>query len=64
MKVKAAAGLRVPYENQPRRYIEQEPVDVPDTIYYRRLLAAGDLVDVSDQGAVKGKAKRKEAADD
>ncbi|EAQ4448894.1 DUF2635 domain-containing protein [Salmonella enterica] len=58
MKVQAAAGLRVPYENQPRRYIEQKPVDVPDTIYYRRLLAAGDLV------AVKGKAKRKEAADD
>lgn len=64
MKVKAAAGLRVPYENQPRRYIEQKPVDVPDTIYYRRLLAAGDLVDVSDLVAVKGKAKRKEAADD
>ncbi|ECH1122987.1 DUF2635 domain-containing protein [Salmonella enterica] len=64
MKVKAAAGLRVPYENQPRRYIEQKPVDVPDTIYYRRLLAAGDLVNVSDLVAVKGKAKRKEAADD
>ncbi|HIA1614862.1 TPA: DUF2635 domain-containing protein [Salmonella enterica] len=64
MKVQAAAGLRVPYENQPRRYIEQKPVDVPDTIYYRRLLAAGDLVDVSDLVAVKGKAKRKEAADD
>ncbi|EKJ5541443.1 DUF2635 domain-containing protein [Salmonella enterica] len=64
MKVKAAAGLRVPYENQPRRYIEQKPVDVPDTIYYRRLLAAGDLVNVSDLVAVKAKAKRKEAADD
>ncbi|EAA2983384.1 hypothetical protein DNY73_17785 [Salmonella enterica subsp. diarizonae] len=64
MKVKAAAGLRVPYENQPRRYIEQKPVDVPDTIYYRRLLAAGDLVNVGDLVAVKGKAKRKEAADD
>lgn len=64
MKVKAAAGLRVPYENQPRRYIEQKPVDVPDTIYYRRLLAAGDLVNVSDLVAVKGKAKRKEATDD
>lgn len=64
MKVKAAAGIQVPYENQPRRYIEQKPVDVPETIYYRRLLAAGDLVDVSDLVAVKGKAKRKEAADD
>ncbi|EGG3068899.1 DUF2635 domain-containing protein [Salmonella enterica] len=64
MKVKAAAGLRVPYENQPRRYIEQEPVDVPDTIYYRRLLAAGDLVNVSDRVAVKSRTKRKEAADD
>ncbi|EKZ8805263.1 DUF2635 domain-containing protein [Salmonella enterica] len=46
MKVRAAAGLQVPYENQPRRYIEQTPVNVPDTIYYRRLLAAGDLVTV------------------
>lgn len=64
MKVKAAAGLRVPYENQPRRYIEQKPVDVPETIYYRRLLAAGDLVNVSDLVAVKAKIKRKEAADD
>ncbi|EJW4857415.1 DUF2635 domain-containing protein [Salmonella enterica] len=64
MTVKAAAGLRVPYENQPRRYIEQKPVDVPDTVYYRRLLAAGDLVSISDLVAVKGKAKRKEAADD
>ncbi|EGT7582936.1 hypothetical protein OP853_001230 [Salmonella enterica] len=64
MKVKATAGVRVPYENQPRRYIEQRPVDVPDTIYYRRLLAAGDLMDVSDL-VVKGRTKRnKEAADD
>ncbi|ECI2309780.1 DUF2635 domain-containing protein [Salmonella enterica] len=46
MKVRAAAGLQVPYENLPRRYIEQTPVNVPDTIYYRRLLAAGDLVTV------------------
>lgn len=46
MKVKAATGLQVPYENLPRRYIEQTPVNVPDTIYYRRLLAAGDLVTV------------------
>ncbi|EGR7329438.1 DUF2635 domain-containing protein [Salmonella enterica subsp. enterica serovar Enteritidis] len=46
MKVRAATGLQVPYENQPRRYIKQTPVNVPDTIYYRRLLAAGDLVTV------------------
>ncbi|EAB4137494.1 DUF2635 domain-containing protein [Salmonella enterica] len=46
MKVKAAAGLQVPYENRPRRYIGQKPVAVPETIYYRRLLAAGDLVTV------------------
>ncbi|EEK2576295.1 DUF2635 domain-containing protein [Salmonella enterica subsp. enterica serovar Montevideo] len=46
MKVKAAAGLQVPYENLPRRYIEQTPVNVPETIYYRRLLASGDLVTV------------------
>ncbi|EHF8059044.1 DUF2635 domain-containing protein [Salmonella enterica] len=60
MKVKAAAGLQVPYENLSRRYIEQKPVDVPDTIYYRRLLAAGDLVTAE---ATRNK-RNKEAADD
>ncbi|ECC5191185.1 DUF2635 domain-containing protein [Salmonella enterica] len=60
MKVRAAAGLQVPYENLPRRYIEQTPVDVPDTIYYRRLLAAGDLVTAE---ATRNK-RNKEAADD
>ncbi|MGF2652956.1 DUF2635 domain-containing protein [Serratia marcescens] len=57
MKVKAAAGLQVPYENLPRRYIGQKPVDVPETIYYRRLLASGDLVTVN-------VTRRKEAATD
>jgi hypothetical protein len=45
MIVKAAAGLLVPKEGQPRQYItESEAVDVPETAYYRRRLAEGDLV--------------------
>ncbi len=46
MKVTAAANLRVPMENHAHDYIEQTPVTVPDTLYYRRLLADGDLIAV------------------
>lgn len=44
MRVTAAEGLRVPLENKPRQYVDAEPVDVPDTSYYRRRLAAGELI--------------------
>lgn len=56
MYVKAADGLRVPMEEHPRRYIEETPVHVPDTAYYRRRMADGDLVTVgggSDANAAK-----------
>ncbi|HDR1420583.1 TPA: DUF2635 domain-containing protein, partial [Pasteurella multocida] len=43
MKVKAAVGVKVPLENQPLAYIEQEPVEVENTIYYQRRIADGDL---------------------
>ncbi|HDW3554124.1 TPA: hypothetical protein RMN47_000305 [Escherichia coli] len=44
MKVKAATGLRVPKEDNPARYIDDQTfVDVPDSAYYRRLLQSGDL---------------------
>ncbi|OVZ94927.1 hypothetical protein CBW58_01955 [Yersinia frederiksenii] len=44
MKVKARAGVRVPREENPRRYIEEEPVEVPESAYYLRRLSEGDLV--------------------
>ncbi|HDL8234137.1 TPA: DUF2635 domain-containing protein [Yersinia enterocolitica] len=47
MKVKARDGVRVPREENARRYIEQEPVDVPQSTYYLRRLNDGDLVEVS-----------------
>ncbi|QJF16664.1 DUF2635 domain-containing protein [Phytobacter diazotrophicus] len=45
MKVKARAGLRVPREDNARRYIGEEPVEVPASAYYLRRLSEGDLVD-------------------
>ena len=45
MKVLAAQGARCPKEGKPREYITDDtPEEVPDTIYYRRLLADGSLV--------------------
>lgn len=43
--VMAAQSLRVPMADNPHEYIEQEPVEVNgDEVYYRRLLADGDLI--------------------
>lgn len=47
MKVKAREGVSVPREDNPRRYIGQEAVDIPDSAYYQRRLSDGDLVEVS-----------------
>ncbi|SNR95294.1 hypothetical protein SAMN04488503_1998 [Humidesulfovibrio mexicanus] len=45
MLVKAAPGLRVPKEAKPREYItDAKAVDVPETPYYLRALAYGDLM--------------------
>lgn len=44
MKVKAADGLRVPKEKRVNSYITTQLVNVPDTLYYRRLVADGDLI--------------------
>ncbi len=46
--VVAAPGIRVPLEDAPRRAIREQPVAVPDTPYYRRRMADGDLRKVSD----------------
>ncbi|EDU1814036.1 DUF2635 domain-containing protein [Salmonella enterica] len=47
LTVRAADGLHVPLEDNPRRHIGTEPVTVPDRAYYRRLLRAGDLLDAT-----------------
>lgn len=45
MKVIARKGLRVPMETGFRRYVtDSVVVDVPNTTYYRRRIAEGDLV--------------------
>lgn len=47
MHVKAAPGHRVPMEDDPYTYIEEiEAVDVLDTSYYRRRVAALELLTV------------------
>ncbi len=58
MIVKAAAGVKVPKEGKPRQYItESEAVNVPETAYYLRRLAEGDLVPAK---AAKAKPETKE----
>lgn len=53
MRVRAAPGLTVPMEDKPRDYItDAEAVDVPESAYYLRRLADGDLV-VDDQVEVQ-----------
>lgn len=43
--VVAEQGLRVPMAHHPHEYIEQVPVEVDgDDVYYRRLIADGDLL--------------------
>lgn len=59
MLVKAAPGLKVPMEEKPRVYITDTPPDgepgfaVPDTAYYLRRLADGDLVTVKQPKGAK-----------
>lgn len=48
MKVKAADGLRVPKEKRVNSYITTQLVNVPDTLYYRRLVADGDLIMITE----------------
>ena len=52
MKVLAAPGILVPKEHNPRDYISDTPpegsgaYEVPDSAYYLRRIADGDLIDV------------------
>lgn len=62
MRVTAAPGLQVPKEGRPRAYITDAAIiDVPDSAYYRRLVACGDLVE-PDSAKTAAKPSRKEAA--
>jgi hypothetical protein len=66
MRVTATAGLRVPLEGKARQFIEHDPgkpVDVPDTSYYRRRLAAGELIEVAEAASVGAKKTAKGAAE-
>lgn len=52
MKLKSAPGTQCPMEGNPRMYIGNgEGVEVPDTIYYRRLVAEGSLIEIKDNTA-------------
>jgi hypothetical protein len=52
--VKAAPGIRVPKEDAPREYItDQDSTEVPASMYYRRRLAEGDLIEVTPDAPVK-----------
>lgn len=48
LTVKAAEGVRVPYQHNARKYIVGDTVNVPNTAYYLRQIAAGDLIIVAE----------------
>ncbi|WNJ87115.1 hypothetical protein [Pseudomonas canadensis] len=64
MRVIAAPGHRVPMEKDPFKYIEgNEGVEVPDTSYYRRRLAAEELLVPEKQSRPGAKQVAKETAE-
>ncbi|WP_405424316.1 DUF2635 domain-containing protein [Pantoea stewartii] len=49
MKVKANTGVLVPREDNPRRYVsDTEALDVPESSYYLRRIADGDLLRIEE----------------
>lgn len=47
MRVQAAPGIKVPREDDPRKYVtDSEPVELEMTGYYIRRMSDGDLVEV------------------
>jgi len=59
MKVTSAPGTRCPKEDRPREYIGDEKAEeVPDTAYYKRLVAEGSLVLAKEAPADEVKSKR------
>ncbi|MNF37901.1 hypothetical protein D3C84_188370 [compost metagenome] len=52
INVIAAPGLQVPLEDKPREYINDSAAQpVPDSAYYHRRIAAGELLLASDSPA-------------
>ena len=62
INVKAAPGLKVPTEEDARKYIT-DAAQVPDTAYYRRRLADGDLVRVETPAVQQAPAETTPPAD-
>lgn len=57
MLVKAAPGVKVPREDDPRKYITDDTsVDLEMTAYYIRRLADGDLVEAVETAKPAAKA--------
>lgn len=53
--VAARDGEKVPREDDARRYVESEPLEVPaNSIYYARRIAHGDLKEVPAPAPKKG----------
>ncbi len=63
IKVKAADGLRVPMAHNPYEYIGDVPVEVDNVLYYLRLIADGDLIEVSDGIEAEPKTDKKKGAE-
>ncbi|WP_426111319.1 hypothetical protein [Pseudomonas sp. DSP3-2-2] len=63
MLVIAAPGHRVPMENEPLKSIEADPVEVPDTSYYRRRIAAGELLPAPKKRAGAKETAQQESAE-
>ncbi|GGZ77125.1 hypothetical protein GCM10007161_05340 [Ignatzschineria indica] len=61
--VKASPGLKVPYENRANRYITDTAVEVPNTLYYRRRISDGDLIEVPEPKAVRKTTTKTEKGD-
>jgi hypothetical protein len=64
MQVVASPDVKVPKEGNPRAYITQdEATEVPESYYYLRRLADGDLIRLPEAVPVKaGKAASKTTA--
>lgn len=62
LTVKAAPGLKVPREDKPTIYIDDAAaVQVPDSPYYRRRMADGDLVPLAAVAPVDAQPGKKTA---
>lgn len=61
IKVKAANGLNVPMAHNPYEYIGDTPVEVDNALYYRRLIAEGDLIRVA--SSVESELDKKKGAE-